>query len=215
MARPSGSTLTATPRRGEKLIRSVMASRSARKPSSKLRAIVYTPAVLHEARELGAINALLGYDLAVGGALGQRAVETHDVEPRADAGAVKAGALQVHAQLEDVLPPLPAVLGDREGSDHLQTADVTFLAVEEGAALGLRRVDHRPFTFGALIDFEQAPGHRGFEHHPVVEDQAIDDPRGEALLLELRRRLRRAERRERRIADPAGEVDDAAGQRVP
>ena len=71
--------------------------------------------------------------------------------------------LQVDADLEHVLAS-PVVPRHRQRFDELQAADVALLAVEEVAALRLRRVDHRQRALGRLVDLEQAAGERRLQH---------------------------------------------------
>ncbi len=113
-----------------------------------------------------------------------------------------------------MLTGTPAVLRKRERADYLRTVDVALLAVEERAALPLRRIDHHAFRWGIdlLIDFEQPRRDRRFEDHPIAEDQPVDRSRGKALLRELRGGFGRTECRQRGIGDPARKIDDAPGQ---
>ena len=104
----------------------------------------------------------------------------------------------------------------RQRLDELQAADVALLAVEEVAALALRRVDHRQVALRLLVDLERA-ARRPSTRAPRAADRISrsTSPGRKPFLRERRRRLRRAERRQRRVGDLAREVDDAAGQRMP
>ena len=71
--------------------------------------IVDAPAILREQRELGAAHLRIDRrPAAVGRALGERAVEAHDVQLVAVVLAVEARSLQVEADLEDVLAGPPS-----------------------------------------------------------------------------------------------------------
>ena len=125
-------------------------------------------------RELGAADFGVRQSRKVGGSFGERAVEPTTFELLAVVVAVEARVLKVEAELEHMLAS-PLILRDRQRLDKLQAADVAFLAVEEVAALSLRRVDHRLLALGLLVDLERASRERRFKHRVRRQDQPIDD----------------------------------------
>ena len=107
----------------------------------EIQSVVHTPAILHEDRKLRPADLRVHEGWRIRRPLGERAVEPDDIDFLTEVVAVEARVLQVEAGLENMLAH-PIVLRHRQRLDHLQTANVALLTVEEVAALPLRRVDH-------------------------------------------------------------------------